>query len=41
MTKLTIGELLNLIASKVPNPESRLEKVFECAPLVVSEDKAK
>ena len=30
MTNLVIGDLLNLVASKVPEPESRLEKVFEC-----------
>jgi len=31
MTNLEIRDLLNLVASKVPDPESRLEKVFECA----------
>lgn len=31
MTNLRIRDVLDLVASKVPEPETRLEKVFECA----------
>ncbi len=31
MTNLRIRDILDLVASKVPEPEARLEKVFECA----------
>lgn len=31
MVKLTIRDLIDLVASGVPNPESRLEKVYEWA----------